>query len=135
MKKLKIIGIVFLIIFGLGILGSCFSDGDNTTNYLNSSEKISSEEKSKSYATLTTEKSKNNNKTPTSETIKNNITTSSTKSTTTTQNDDYQSNYVWIPQSGKKYHSHSGCSGMKNPSKITESKAESLGYSPCSRCW
>ena len=54
--------------------------------------------------------------------------------------DDYtdklsKEQYVWIPSSGKKYHSTSSCSGMKNPSKVTKSKAEQMGYTPCKKCW
>lgn len=45
------------------------------------------------------------------------------------------SEMVWIPQSGKKYHSHSGCSGMKNPSCVTLEKAKSWGYTACKRCY
>lgn len=44
------------------------------------------------------------------------------------------SGMVWIPQSGSKYHSRSGCSNMKNPSKVTQSEAESMGYEPCKKC-
>lgn len=42
---------------------------------------------------------------------------------------------VWIPRSGTKYHSYSGCSNMKNPAKVTQSQAEARGYTPCKRCW
>lgn len=42
---------------------------------------------------------------------------------------------VWIPQKGSKYHSHSGCSGMKNPSQVTLDKAISLGYTACKKCY
>ena len=42
---------------------------------------------------------------------------------------------VWISQSGTKYHSNSGCSGMKNPTGITVAQAEQRGYSPCGRCY
>ena len=42
---------------------------------------------------------------------------------------------VWIPQSGKKYHSNSSCSGMKNPSQVTIQKAQNLGYTPCKKCY
>ena len=46
------------------------------------------------------------------------------------------SQMVWIPTNGgTKYHSHSGCSNMKNPREVTRSKAESLGYEPCKKCW
>lgn len=42
---------------------------------------------------------------------------------------------VWIPQSGSKYHSHAGCSGMKNPSQVSLESAQNMGYTPCSRCY
>ena len=42
---------------------------------------------------------------------------------------------VWIPRTGKKYHSSSSCSGMKNPSLVSQSYAESMGYTPCKKCY
>ena len=45
------------------------------------------------------------------------------------------SGMVWIPQSGSKYHSRSGCSNMKNPTQVTQSEAESMGYEPCKKCY
>lgn len=42
---------------------------------------------------------------------------------------------VWIPKSGKKYHSNSGCSNMKNPSQVTKEEAEDRGYEPCKKCY
>ena len=43
---------------------------------------------------------------------------------------------VWIPTNGgTKYHSHSGCSNMKNPRQVSRNEAESLGYEPCKKCW
>lgn len=42
---------------------------------------------------------------------------------------------VWIPKSGKKYHSNAACSNMKSPSQVTLSKAQALGYTPCSKCY
>lgn len=45
------------------------------------------------------------------------------------------SGMVWIPQSGSKYHIRSGCSNMKNPSQVTQSEAESMGYEPCKKCY
>jgi len=41
---------------------------------------------------------------------------------------------VWIPKSGKKYHSTSTCSNMKNPSCVTLSEAKSRGFTPCKKC-
>lgn len=45
-----------------------------------------------------------------------------------------QEEMVWIPSSGSKYHSRSGCSGMKNPTQITLSDAKAKGYTACKRC-
>lgn len=42
---------------------------------------------------------------------------------------------VWIPRTGKKYHSNPDCSRMKDPSHVTLSEAESRGYTPCSKCY
>lgn len=50
-------------------------------------------------------------------------------------NDTGSSIMVWIPKSGKKYHRNSSCSNMKNPSQVTIEKAQSLGYTPCSKCY
>ena len=43
--------------------------------------------------------------------------------------------YVWIPQTGKKYHKHSTCSSMNGPTKVTVDRAEQLGFTPCKRCY
>lgn len=43
--------------------------------------------------------------------------------------------YVWIPNTGSKYHKTSTCSGMKDPSKVTVEEAKSYGYTPCSKCY
>ena len=42
---------------------------------------------------------------------------------------------VWIPKTGKKYHSKSSCSNMKNPSQVTKEEAEDMGYEPCKKCY
>jgi PBP1b-binding outer membrane lipoprotein LpoB len=42
---------------------------------------------------------------------------------------------VWIPRTGEKYHLSSICSGMKNPSYVTLTKAIQYGYEPCSKCY
>ena len=42
---------------------------------------------------------------------------------------------VWIPASGTKYHSKPDCSGMKNPSVVSESQAQPDGYTKCKRCF
>ncbi len=49
---------------------------------------------------------------------------------------DYKSEtMVWIPTNGgKKYHSRAGCSNMDNPEQVTQTEAESRGFTPCKRC-
>ena len=42
---------------------------------------------------------------------------------------------VWVSKTGKKYHSSSDCSNMKNASQISKSQAISKGLSACSKCW
>lgn len=42
---------------------------------------------------------------------------------------------VWISKTGKKYHSNPKCSNMKNPSHITKEEAESIGRTPCAKCY
>ncbi len=49
--------------------------------------------------------------------------------------DAYESENVYIPQSGKKYHNNPNCSNMKNPSEVTLQQAKSSGYTPCKRCY
>ena len=42
---------------------------------------------------------------------------------------------VWIPTNGgKKYHSKSSCSNMKNPVQVTVREAVSSGFEACKRC-
>lgn len=53
---------------------------------------------------------------------------------TETQTDEV-GEQVWIPQTGSKYHRRSTCSGMKNPTQVSRSRAESLGYEPCKKCY
>lgn len=45
------------------------------------------------------------------------------------------SGYVWIPNTGSKYHKDSTCGNMKNPRKVTLEEAKSYGYGPCSKCY
>lgn len=59
-----------------------------------------------------------------------NKTESSSKSKATSS-----SGYVWIPRTGEKYHKSSGCSNMKNPSKVSLSEAKRLGYTACKKCY
>lgn len=51
------------------------------------------------------------------------------------ESDMQDSEMVWIPKTGKKYHSHAGCSGMKDPTEVTKEEAEEKGFTPCKKCW
>lgn len=43
---------------------------------------------------------------------------------------------VWIPtHGGKKYHSKSTCSNMKDPEKVTLSEAKAEGFTACKKCY
>lgn len=43
---------------------------------------------------------------------------------------------VWVPTNGgTKYHSRSGCSGMKDPVQVPLDRAIAQGFSPCKRCY
>lgn len=47
-----------------------------------------------------------------------------------------QGDLVWIPtRGGKKYHSRSGCSGMKDPAQVTRDAAISQGFDACKKCY
>lgn len=94
---------------------------------------------STSAATSTTQKSTTAAITTTATTASTTTTTTQKPTTTTTQittttTVEEESTMVWIPKSGKKYHSYAGCSGMKDPSEVTLEEAEEMGYTPCKRC-
>ncbi len=60
---------------------------------------------------------------------------SSAKSVTTLKSTS-STTKVWIPtKGGTKYHKTSTCSKMKNPVKVTVSKAKSKGFSACKKCY
>ncbi len=52
-----------------------------------------------------------------------------------TEQPQNQETLVWIPKTGSKYHSDPDCSNMKDPSQVSLSQAESLGCTPCKKCW
>ncbi len=59
-----------------------------------------------------------------------------TPSTSQPDDDDSDSGeMVWIPKSGKKYHSNKSCSGMKNPTKVSKQTAIDRRYEPCKKCY
>lgn len=44
-------------------------------------------------------------------------------------------NTVWITRKGKRYHSSSSCSNMKNPYTVTLEQARASGRTACRKCW
>lgn len=42
--------------------------------------------------------------------------------------------YVWIPNTGRKYHMSGTCGRMRNPRQVPLQEAKNAGYTPCSRC-
>ena len=43
--------------------------------------------------------------------------------------------YVYISRTGYKYHGYSTCGRMKTSTRVTLSKAESMGLEPCKKCY
>ena len=64
-----------------------------------------------------------------------NNTTSSKPSAEQNNNSVSSGDMVWIPNSGSKYHSRSGCSNMKNPRQVTKQEAINQGFDACKKCW
>lgn len=59
----------------------------------------------------------------------------SSKTTTSNSNSESGVEMVWVSKTGKKYHSSSTCSNMKNPSQISLSSAKARGLTACSKCY
>ena len=70
-------------------------------------------------------------------TTKKTTTKAPVKTTAHQEENNYEDvgDYVWIPNSGHKYHSKPSCSGMKNPSKVTKEEAIQRGFEPCKKCY
>lgn len=117
------------------------SPSGSTTELANTTQKSTTTTALKPVATTTESANPTTTTTTkaTTTTVKTtNSTTTTTKATTTTTwepEPEPEAEMVWIPQSGKKYHSHAGCSGMKNPEEVTLEEAEEMGYTPCKRCY
>lgn len=47
----------------------------------------------------------------------------------------YNSDMVWISNTGKKYHSNSSCSNMKNPRQVSKNNAIAMGRDACKKCY
>ena len=88
--------------------------------------------------TLWTSEAKKESTSQSSGTKSNNAGTKSNASSGTkasTKDNKKSEQMVWIPKTGKKYHSKSTCSNMKNPDKVPISEAKRRGYEKCKKCW
>lgn len=94
-----------------------------TTTKATTTKKVIATNKPATTAKLSTTKKVTTTKKPT------------TKKVTAANNGSETGEMVWIPESGKKYHNNSSCSNMKNPSKVSVSKAKQMGYTPCKKCY
>ncbi len=43
--------------------------------------------------------------------------------------------WVWVAETGKRYHASETCSNMKSPFFISREDAEKRGYTPCQKCY
>lgn len=78
---------------------------------------------------------------PSVPTAPNNTVTDAPAENTTTDNtanntaDENKADMVWYVDGGSRYHRKSSCSNMDNPKQITKEEAESMGLTPCKRCY
>jgi len=54
---------------------------------------------------------------------------------TEASNISYNSDMVWIVDTGKKYHSNASCSNMKNPRQVSRDEAIAMGRDACKKCY
>ena len=105
------------------------ASSDNSGNYSSNSDssKTSSSDSANSISKTTGESS---DSTVNSAVSNNEAATSSTNGSGEQNNET-----VWVSENGTKYHSKPDCSNMKTASEMPKSNAETLGYSPCKRCY
>ena len=132
MKKVLIWAVVILL--GIGMIGSCAA-GDTKTDQETTIEAtdnvVFTEETTQATTEATTQPTEESTEAPTQKPTSAPVPIEK-ETQASNENADFM---VWIPQSGKKYHSNASCSGMNNPSKVTQEEAEEMGYTPCKKCF
>lgn len=134
MKKLLFL---LVFVFCIGSTAGCV-ELPETTPELTTKTTMSTTTAAQTTTTIipTTTVTVTTTKVPTTTAIKTTIkaVTTTQKSSTVKTTIEKNKQMVWIPTSGSKYHTYSGCSNMKNPSQIPLSEAQQLGYTACKRC-
>lgn len=114
-----------------------FSEESYTQTVTSNTEDTNVEESSKnsisSETSVTSSKVQSTSSKNTSSTASKNSQSSVTTTPSKPTNTDA---LVWVPTNGgKKYHSKSSCSNMKNPRQVTKQTAINEGFGPCGRCY
>lgn len=112
---------IFGTLLVLALLGSCFSTEDSSKNV--STTETTTEYVAQATIAITSE--------DTTEITTEEIAEITTKEDTTETDEEM----VWIPKTGKKYHSNYSCGNMKNPRQVTLTNAQKRGYTPCKKCY
>lgn len=146
-KKLALVLLTSLMViapigsFSANINQTMITYAAKSTKKKNSTKKKSSSSTKKSTTgtkkSATTNKSTTKNSTTTQKSVGTNNTYNNSvanSNSSSTNNSNKNTAGVWIPKTGKKYHSNSSCSRMKNPSKVSLEEAKRRGYGPCSKC-
>ena len=126
MKKFLLFsGIAFLVIILL--FGSCSNEPD-TTDDVTPTIQVTQNVISTPTPTATPEPTPKPTEKPTAK-------PTNPPTIAPTEKTENETEMVWITKSGKKYHSHSGCSNMKAPYQVTKENAINSGRGPCSKCY
>ena len=126
MKRLLCFLLGFVILFGLCACGDVATQitepSQSQSNITTATNTESTTEATESTTEPTTEPTTGPSTEPTTE--------------VTIKPDTEQGVMVWIPtKGGTKYHSKDSCSNMIDPEKVTQSVAESRGFTPCKKCY
>lgn len=95
-------------------------------------QKVEEEKKKEEEAKKAEQQKQTTNKTTNSQSTTSKKSSSSQSTTSTTKD---VGGSVYIPKTGKKYHSNPNCSNMKNPTQTSLSDAKSRGYTACKKCY
>ena len=135
MKKLLVVLMAFLIVFTAFSCAEYDYSYSSETSFTKSIAETSAEISSESTSSIELLQPSSDLESSLIESSKE-VSSKETSSKITSSVAEYtpSERMVWIPQSGKKYHNNPSCSGMKNPSQVTITRAKNLGYTACKKC-